>query len=144
MNTTFSVRIFDTTANLRFSLVEKTVWHGANINAGTWSSDGSIERLTIASGTSGALRFKSDVTGDTFLVALGIHFNQRWCHAHVGLTPDQTAMEIHPQYHDPAGGPLGGVLMNPAARMKARIQGGNYRKVVVEFVGPTVVNIIIY
>lgn len=91
-----NVKVAQSDAEGWFSLVEKTVWYTGD--GGTWSECDGVHTLSIGGGTSGMLRFRNKY-GEFFLVALGVHNNERWC----DIVPDQaannTCMEIHPQYY---------------------------------------------
>jgi hypothetical protein len=136
MNTIEVKTIYNTPTDLRFSLVEKTVWcnSNGNGNGGTWSTiNATTETLTIDDSSSGALRFKSYVTGETFLVALGIHGGSRWCYVRVDLSVDQTATKIHSGFYG-SGDAEDNPLMDPALdKMEVESARGNYKKVAVEF-----------
>lgn len=97
MSYTIAVRVYQTNVEAFFHVVEKTVWHYAN--GGTWHEFQGEHILTMGgSGTSGTLRFDSD-TGESFLVALGVHNYKRWCDIVTGLNPGETGVVIHREYY---------------------------------------------
>lgn len=98
MSYSITVRVYQTQPNAFFSVVEQTVWKYAN--GGTWQRVDDEYVLTMGgSGTSGTIRFKAD-TGETFIVALGVHNYERWCDIVTGLSPSDTGVVINPQYYD--------------------------------------------
>lgn len=84
-------------SDVGFSIVEKTLW-----NKGTWSSQDGVQLLNLSgSGASGMLRYRNNGTGESFIVALGIHQNSRWCDVIMGLDPSDTATPRHALYYEP-------------------------------------------
>ncbi|KAF8273058.1 lectin [Lactarius quietus] len=80
-----------------FHIVEKTVWKYAN--GGTWDEAYGYQVLKMGgSGTSGCLRLQSD-SGESFVVALGVHNYKRWGDIVTNLKNDQTATTINPEYY---------------------------------------------
>lgn len=93
--------IFQTNPNAHFRVVEQTVFHYAN--GGTWGEEDGHKMLCMGgSGTSGTIRLMSD-TGETFLVALGIHNYKRWCDVVTNLKDSETGVLINPQYYNNGG-----------------------------------------
>ncbi|KAF9814974.1 hypothetical protein IEO21_04824 [Rhodonia placenta] len=79
-----------------FSIVEKTLW-----NKGIWSSRDGVQLLSLSeSGASGMLRYRNNGTGESFIVALGIHQRTRWCDVIMGLDPKDTATPRHALYYE--------------------------------------------
>ncbi|EKM51430.1 uncharacterized protein PHACADRAFT_263561 [Phanerochaete carnosa HHB-10118-sp] len=101
MSYTITVRVYQTSTNAFFRVVEKIVWHEAN--GGTWDESCGEHILTLGgSGTSGALRFESD-TGENFLAAFGVHSYKRWCDIVTGLEPRQTGTLVLGEYYTDRG-----------------------------------------
>ncbi|KAF8839609.1 lectin [Paxillus ammoniavirescens] len=81
-----------------FSIVESTVWSYAN--GGTWSNADGDQTLTMGgSGTSGTLRFMSDM-GERLIVAIGVHNYKRWCDIATGLAPNATGVVVNGEYYN--------------------------------------------
>ncbi|KAJ6521316.1 Cytolysin/lectin [Mycena capillaripes] len=84
MSYTITVRVFQTnpSSGAYFRIVEQTTFRRTH------------DRIR-GSGTSGALRFKSDKTNEPFIV--------RWCDIVTDPTPLQTAMAINEEYYGGGG-----------------------------------------
>jgi len=98
MSYTITVCVYQTNPNAFFKIVEKTCWNFAN--GGTWSEMNDEHVLAMGgSGTSGALRFQCDATGERFIVTLGVHNYKRWGDIVSNLTTSETGVMIQPQYY---------------------------------------------
>ena len=77
MTYTIKVRVYQTSTNAVFRIVEKDTWHYAN--GGTWADIDDYHILTMGgSGTSGMLRFMDEEGEESFYVAMGVHNYVRW------------------------------------------------------------------
>ncbi|PPQ68811.1 hypothetical protein CVT24_007697 [Panaeolus cyanescens] len=98
MSYSITARIYQTNPNAFFQVVEKTVWNYAN--GGNWTEANGQHILSMGgSGTSGTMRFSSSDTGESFLVALGVHNYKRWGDIVADLKNDQTGIIINPEYY---------------------------------------------
>ncbi|KAH9974436.1 lectin [Lactifluus volemus] len=98
MSYKITARIYQTDTRTFFQVVEKTCWKDAT--PCIWTEvDGAHVLKMNNSGTCGSLRLVSN-TGETFIVTLGIHNDNRWCDIVPNLTPDQTCVVITPEYYD--------------------------------------------
>ncbi|KAI0298337.1 fungal fruit body lectin [Multifurca ochricompacta] len=97
MTYTIVVQVYQTNPNAFFRCVEKTCWKYAN--GATWNeTDGNHVLRMGDSGTSGCLRFTSD-TGESFILALGVHNYKRWGDIIPNLSAEDTGVVINPQYY---------------------------------------------
>ncbi|KAL6233102.1 hypothetical protein BDW75DRAFT_232263 [Aspergillus navahoensis] len=90
------------------TIVEKTCWYYAN--GGIWTdhdptsiSSSNLVLTMNGSGTSGMLRIMAS-SGHIFTVIVGYHNYEFWCDAQVDLSPEETAVKLHPEYY--SGGRL--------------------------------------
>jgi hypothetical protein len=98
MSYNITVCIYQTNPNAFFKIVEKTCFHYAN--GCTWSEVNDQHVLAMGgSGTSGALRFQCDETGERFIVTLGVHNYKRWGDIVSNLSTSETGLLIQPQYY---------------------------------------------
>ena len=98
MSYNITVCVYQLNPNAFFKIVEKTCWTYAN--GGTWSEVNDQHVLCMGgSGTSGALRFQCDESGERFIVTLGVHNYKRWGDIVTNLTTSETGVLIQPQYY---------------------------------------------
>jgi hypothetical protein len=98
MSYTVQVRIYQTSTNAFFHVVEKACWHYAN--GSQWLEQNGMYTLTMGnSGTSGMLRFKTDQGKEAFFVALGVHNYKPWVDIVTGLADDVTCVKALPEYY---------------------------------------------
>ncbi|KAL4756492.1 uncharacterized protein BDW70DRAFT_144840 [Aspergillus foveolatus] len=100
------------------TIVEKTCWYYAN--GGTWTdhdptsiSHSNLILTMNGSGTSGMLRIMAS-SGLTFTVIVGYHNYEFWCDVQVDLSPEETAVKLHPEYY--GGGRLSGEARSATKR----------------------------
>ncbi|KAF9226151.1 lectin [Gyrodon lividus] len=136
-----NVRIFQQNpARGFFDIIERTCWDFAN--GGAWTRAGGVHTLTMGgSGTSGTLRFRSDTTGEFFVVAVGVHNGNFWCDIVPNLAAARTGVVINGEYYE--AGPL---AVNREAQLgqKAVVTAlGTIVAVVPNAAGPLNVNVVI-
>ncbi|KJF60767.1 lectin 1c [Coccidioides immitis RS] len=113
-----SLSIVDSTGD-EFNVVEESGWHYGNRAQWKKSRAGYILYMG-GSGTSGMLQFESS-TGETFLLAMGIHSYKRWCNFVVDLEDDATAKDFHPRCYTGGGAQQ---LWDQSLKCKATISDG--------------------
>lgn len=97
MSYTISIRVVQSDIEDYFVSVERTVWHYAN--GGTWTESNNEHLLTIGgSGTCGTLRYRSE-SGESFLVAVGVHNYKRWVDIVPDLAEAQTGELLSAEYY---------------------------------------------
>ncbi|KAF7345987.1 XCL-like lectin [Mycena venus] len=105
MSYTITVRVFQTNPNsgAYFRIVEQTTFRSGD-GKNEWNLIQGAPTISFGfSGSSGALRFKSDKTNEPFIVVLGVHNYKRWCDIVTDPTPLQTAMAINEEYYGGGG-----------------------------------------
>ncbi|KAJ7506008.1 lectin [Mycena galericulata] len=105
MSYTITVRVFQTNPSngAYFRIVEQTTFRSGD-GKNEWNVIQGTPTIAFGgSGTSGALRFKSDKTNEPFIVVLGVHNYKRWCDIVTDPTPLQTAMAINEEYYGGGG-----------------------------------------
>ena len=109
MSYTIKVEISQSVSNF-YKVVEQTVYNQGE--GGTW------DRLLLtldSSNTSGGLRLMSTGEERNFVfVVLGVHNHSPWCDVVQNLKPRETAMEVHPTYHN--GGSRCGIVLSTFIR----------------------------
>ncbi|KAG5335039.1 hypothetical protein C0989_002408 [Termitomyces sp. Mn162] len=89
-----SLTIFQTPST-SFRVVEQTIYGRAD---SYWvMENGRYVFAMTVDGNSGTIRFAD--SGETFLVAVGVHNNKCWCDILPNLQVDQPGTVIHPQYY---------------------------------------------
>ncbi|RWA08739.1 hypothetical protein EKO27_g6379 [Xylaria grammica] len=103
---TLKIRVYQTSTNAYFNIVEKAIfWKD---NGGTWAgSDGALTLTLNGENTSGMLRFQSQNGKETFTVVLGSFNKKLWLHILPNLAAGETCVKLLPQYYDK--GPYSGI-----------------------------------
>jgi hypothetical protein len=130
-NYTISFNVYNKVDNHGFKLVDKSEWSEANGRA--VSITNSSQTFTIRNGSSGALCFRSSEIMCTFFVILGVHNNIKWCDLLTDCKNDDTALKLHPEYHNPTGSHID-VCMDQKDKVERGFKEG-FHKVAVECVG---------
>ncbi|KAM0344150.1 hypothetical protein ACHAPU_007872 [Fusarium lateritium] len=98
MSYTIKVRVYQTSTNAFFHVVEKGCWHYAN--GAQWTEENGLLTLSMGgSGTSGILRFKTEEGKEAFFVALGVHNYKPWVDTVTGLDDNVTGVKALPEYY---------------------------------------------
>jgi hypothetical protein len=129
-NYTISFNVYNKVDNHGFKLVDKSMWSEANGRAESITD--STQTFTIRSGSSVALCFRSSEDMCTFFVILGVHNEIKWCDVLTDCKNDDTALRLHPEYHN-ATGLHNDVCMDQKEKVERRFKEG-FHEVTVECV----------
>ncbi|KAF4430547.1 hypothetical protein F53441_13951 [Fusarium austroafricanum] len=98
MSYTIKVRVYQTSQNAYFHIVEKACWYYAN--GSEWREENGVLTLHMGgSGTSGMLRFKTEEGKEAFFVAMGVHNYKPWVDTVTGLADNVTCGKALPEYY---------------------------------------------